>query len=199
MPHLEKLVITIAVRSLGFCMLSRSTPATNTWKGPLKKDHQFDNFDVTGGTVSCHNENLWCHQSRQSCQNGNFFNGVDINELTGKHIKYVALVSFIASHRRHTIVKLMEQSQMSIYMGANTYTLMVIAYGWCSGKFLETTHLRRVFCVVLWLFTVRITEGYQYFKLIGLWFPYRLADYETAQDHYFVYIKSAYRQRLIWD
>ena len=79
MPHLEKFVITIAVRSLGLCMLSRSTPATNTWKGPFKKDHQFDNFDVTGGTVSCHNDNLWCHQSRQSCQNGNFFNGVDIN------------------------------------------------------------------------------------------------------------------------
>ena len=33
-----------------------------------KKDRQFDNFVVTGGTVSCRNDNLWCHQSRQSCQ-----------------------------------------------------------------------------------------------------------------------------------
>ena len=28
----------------------------------------FDNIVVTGGTVSCHNDNLWCHQWRQSCQ-----------------------------------------------------------------------------------------------------------------------------------
>ena len=32
------------------------------------KYHQFDNFVVTGGTVSCHNDNLQCHQSQQSCQ-----------------------------------------------------------------------------------------------------------------------------------
>ena len=32
------------------------------------KDRQFDNFVVTGGTVSCHYDNLRCHQSRQSCQ-----------------------------------------------------------------------------------------------------------------------------------
>ena len=31
------------------------------------KGRQFDNFVVTGGTVSCHN-NLRCHQWRQSCQ-----------------------------------------------------------------------------------------------------------------------------------
>ena len=31
-------------------------------------DRQFDNVVVTGGTVSCHNDNLWCHQWRQSCQ-----------------------------------------------------------------------------------------------------------------------------------
>ena len=32
------------------------------------KDRQFDNVVVTGGTVSCHNDNLWCQQWRQSCQ-----------------------------------------------------------------------------------------------------------------------------------
>ena len=32
------------------------------------KDRQFDNVVVTGGTISCHNDNLWCHQWRQSCQ-----------------------------------------------------------------------------------------------------------------------------------
>ena len=32
------------------------------------KDRQFDNFVVTGGTVSCHYDNLRCHQSRQSRQ-----------------------------------------------------------------------------------------------------------------------------------
>ena len=26
------------------------------------KDRQFDNVVVAGGTVSCHNDNLWCHQ-----------------------------------------------------------------------------------------------------------------------------------------
>ena len=32
------------------------------------KDCQFDNFVVTGGTVSCRYDNIRCHQSRQSCQ-----------------------------------------------------------------------------------------------------------------------------------
>ena len=32
------------------------------------KDRQFDNFVMTGGIVSCRNNNLRCHQSRQSCQ-----------------------------------------------------------------------------------------------------------------------------------
>ena len=32
------------------------------------KDRQFDNVVVTGGTVSCPNDNLWCHQWRQSCE-----------------------------------------------------------------------------------------------------------------------------------
>ena len=32
------------------------------------KDRQFDNVVVTGGTVSCHNDNLWCHHGRQSCE-----------------------------------------------------------------------------------------------------------------------------------
>ena len=30
------------------------------------KHRQFDNVVVTGGTVICHNDNLWCHQWRQS-------------------------------------------------------------------------------------------------------------------------------------
>ena len=32
------------------------------------KDPQFDNIVITGGTVSCHNDNLQCHQWGQSCQ-----------------------------------------------------------------------------------------------------------------------------------
>ena len=32
------------------------------------KNCQFDNSVVTGGTVSCHYDNLRCHQSQQSCQ-----------------------------------------------------------------------------------------------------------------------------------
>ena len=36
---------------------------------PLKiKDRQFDKFVITGGTVSCPNDNLQCHQWWQSCQ-----------------------------------------------------------------------------------------------------------------------------------
>ena len=31
-------------------------------------DRQYDNFVVTGGTVSCHYDNLRCHQWRQSCE-----------------------------------------------------------------------------------------------------------------------------------
>ena len=36
------------------------------------KDCQFENFVVIGGTASNHNDNLWCHQSRQNCQIGDF-------------------------------------------------------------------------------------------------------------------------------
>ena len=36
------------------------------------KHRQFDNFVVAGGTVSCHNDNLRCHQWRQSCQIATF-------------------------------------------------------------------------------------------------------------------------------
>ena len=32
------------------------------------KSCQFDNFVVIGGTVSCRDDNLRCHQRRQSCQ-----------------------------------------------------------------------------------------------------------------------------------
>ena len=34
------------------------------------KGRQFDNFVATGGTVSCLNDNLRCHQWRQSCRIG---------------------------------------------------------------------------------------------------------------------------------
>ena len=44
--------------------LSQRTPSSQTLR---TKGRQFDNFVVTGGTVSCHNENLWCHQWWQSC------------------------------------------------------------------------------------------------------------------------------------
>ena len=37
-----------------------------------KDRHQFDNFVVTGGTVSCRNDNLRCHQWPQSCQIDDF-------------------------------------------------------------------------------------------------------------------------------
>ena len=33
-----------------------------------KQDHQFDNFLMTGGTVSCRNDNLRRHQWWKSCQ-----------------------------------------------------------------------------------------------------------------------------------
>ena len=33
-----------------------------------KKGHQIDNIVVIGGTVSCHNDNLRCHQWWQCCQ-----------------------------------------------------------------------------------------------------------------------------------
>ena len=32
------------------------------------KDRQFDNFVITGGTISCHYDNLLCHQWWHSCQ-----------------------------------------------------------------------------------------------------------------------------------
>ena len=48
---------------------------TTLWQAFMKgqlykktKDHQFDKFVVTGGTVICHNDNLQCHQWWQCCQ-----------------------------------------------------------------------------------------------------------------------------------
>ena len=35
---------------------------------PKTKDHQYDNFGITAGTISCHYDNLQCHQWCQSCQ-----------------------------------------------------------------------------------------------------------------------------------
>ena len=35
--------------------------------------HQLDNFVVTDGTVSCHNDDLQCHQLQQHCQNNNIY------------------------------------------------------------------------------------------------------------------------------
>ena len=32
------------------------------------KGHQFDNFVIIGGTVSCRNDNLRCHRWWESCQ-----------------------------------------------------------------------------------------------------------------------------------
>ena len=53
-------------------------------KWPLKtKDCQFDNFVVTGCTISCHNDNLRCHQSRQSCQIDNLLFSVTSQERYG--------------------------------------------------------------------------------------------------------------------
>ena len=46
-----------------------ATRGTSTLTTTLKtKGRQFDNFVVTGGTVSCRHDNLRCHQWRQSCQ-----------------------------------------------------------------------------------------------------------------------------------
>ena len=47
-------------------------------------NRQFDNVVVTGGTVSCHNDNLWCHQWRQSCQ---------IDDLFGHFVFSVLMIS----------------------------------------------------------------------------------------------------------
>ena len=38
-----------------------------------KTDHQFDNFVIIGVTVSCHNDNLQCHQWWKICQIDNVF------------------------------------------------------------------------------------------------------------------------------
>ena len=41
------------------------------------KCRRFDNFVVTGGTVSCRNDNLRCHKLRQSCQIDNLLFSVE--------------------------------------------------------------------------------------------------------------------------
>ena len=68
-----------------------------------KKYIQIDNFVVI--------DNLQCHQLWQICQIGDLCFQWD-------GYKHVAAVSFIASHKRHDVVKLMEQGQISIYIGA---------------------------------------------------------------------------------
>ena len=60
---------------------------------PLKtKGRQFDNFVVTGGTVSCRNDNFRCHQIRQCCQFDNL--------LLSVHWTH-----FIVDPRKHLISK----------------------------------------------------------------------------------------------
>ena len=46
-------------------MIMNANPAKETL---TTKSRHFDNFVVTCGTVSCRNDNLRCHQGRQSCQ-----------------------------------------------------------------------------------------------------------------------------------
>ena len=56
------------------------------------KDRQFDDFVVTGGTVSC-NDNLRCHQLRQSCQIDDLLFSVD-GDFHGKD-GFHLFISFI--------------------------------------------------------------------------------------------------------
>ena len=51
---------------IGTCLIHISFDLTS----PKTKDSLFDNFVVTGGTVSCRHGNLRCRHWRQSCQNG---------------------------------------------------------------------------------------------------------------------------------
>ena len=78
----------------------------NTWKGQLKTK-------MPSIWQFCRNDNLQCHQLRQSCQIGDLCYQWD-------GYKHVAAVSFIASYRRSDVVKLMEQGQISIFIGAYT-------------------------------------------------------------------------------
>ena len=45
------------------------------------KDCQFDNFVVIGGTVSCHYDNLRCHEWQQNCQTDNLLFSVKTTPL----------------------------------------------------------------------------------------------------------------------
>ena len=97
-------------------MLSRSTPTMNTRKGSLKtKDRQFHNFVVTGGIVGCCNVNLRDHQARQSCQFGDLCFQWD-------GYKHVAVVSFIASHRRHDVRHETDGAKPTILVPMSAYT-----------------------------------------------------------------------------
>ena len=46
------------------------------------KSRQFDNLVVTGGTVSCHSDNLRCHQWRRSCQSDDLLFSVNYSQWT---------------------------------------------------------------------------------------------------------------------
>ena len=57
---------------LALCLFGTTTVITliNTTVMHVKtmKGRQFDDFVVAGGTLSCRNDNLRCHQWRQTCQ-----------------------------------------------------------------------------------------------------------------------------------
>ena len=69
--------------SLGYELLMAPCIARSSAVTLKTKGCQFDNFVVTGGTVSCRNDNLQRHQWRQSSQIDDLLFSVDdINHIS---------------------------------------------------------------------------------------------------------------------
>ena len=75
---------------------------------PRTTARHFDNFVVNGGTVSCHDDNLRCHQSQQSCQKDYLLFSVRLSQT-----KYVSNMFLSWRSQIEIVVKLLDNSRCS--------------------------------------------------------------------------------------
>ena len=92
---------------------------------------QFDNFVVTGGTVSCRNDNLRCHRWQQSCQIDDLLFSVIVFNYTVHFLNILWNVFYNGTLKRH---------------------LMVHPQGWGVGCFFGVRSLNKVLAFILWYY-----------------------------------------------
>ena len=99
----QSIVYKIFITYFIVCLGEQDTfKCVREFKALKIKYHQFANFVITGGTISCHNDNLWCHQWWQSRQTDNLL----FSEKSDWCSAYtIALLHTISHHFYHVITE----------------------------------------------------------------------------------------------